>query len=290
MKIFYSILFLSICITIPFYSQTKVDTIPASITDTALVNVEIQEQDFQSNLDSMFLFTTYNLDTFAWDNKMINSGRFDSKNWKDTARIVLVDSAVGKTYTHPFCNYITCNFGPRRALWHYGIDVKVLKGDTIRAILDGVIRVTKFDKRGYGHAIVIRHSGGLETIYGHLSKVLVEANQPVKAGTPIGLGGNTGRSTGSHLHFETRYYGEPFDPNHFIDFANCKIKSDTLVLSFKDFEYLIDLRRAKYHKVRKGETLGHIALRYGTTVTKICKLNHISRNSMIRIGQKIRYQ
>jgi hypothetical protein len=153
-----------------------------------------------------------------------------------------------------------------------------------------IVRITQYDRRGYGHVAVVRHASGLETIYGHLSKKLVAQNQPVKAGDAIGLGGNTGRSTGSHLHFEVRYRGEPFDPNYIVDFGACALRQDTLVLTKENFEYLVELRKAKWHTVRSGNTLGHIALRYHTTIHKLCELNHITRKTTLRIGRKIRYQ
>lgn len=85
---------------------------------------------------------------------------------------------------------------------HNGLDIKVYIGDTIRAAFSGKVRMVKYERRGYGKYVVIRHENGLETVYGHLSKQIVDENQYVEAGEPIGLGGNTGRSTGSHLHFE----------------------------------------------------------------------------------------
>ena len=74
--------------------------------------------------------------------------------------------------------------------------------------------------------MVIRHPNGLETSYGHMSKHLVNENQNVKAGTPIGLGGNTGRSTGSHLHFETRLCGVALDPALMFDFRAQDVTAD----------------------------------------------------------------
>ena len=99
---------------------------------------------------------------------------------------------------------ITSNFGPRWGRSHDGLDIKVYIGDTIRAAFSGKVRIVRYDGGGYGNFVVIRHNNGLETLYGHMSKQLVDENQVVRAGDPIGLGGNTGRSTGSHLHFETR--------------------------------------------------------------------------------------
>ena len=109
---------------------------------------------------------------------------------------------------------VTSNFGQRWGRAHKGIDIKVYVGDTIRAAFDGMVRIVDYEGKGYGKYIVIRHDNGLETLYGHLSQQLVKINQPVKAGDVIGLGGNTGRSTGSHLHFETRLLGQAINPAH----------------------------------------------------------------------------
>lgn len=110
---------------------------------------------------------------------------------------------------------------------HNGLDLKVNIGDTIVSAFDGKVRIVKYERRGYGKYVVIRHDNGLETIYGHLSKQLVEENQLVKAGEPIGLGGNTGRSTGSHLHFETRFLGIAINPIYMFDFPKQDIVADT---------------------------------------------------------------
>ncbi|MDE6813785.1 MAG: M23 family metallopeptidase [Duncaniella sp.] len=125
-------------------------------------------------------------------------------------------------YTTPTPGYITSNYGYRSRFgrMHYGIDLKLQVGDTVRAAFTGKVRLTKYDGRGYGYYVVIRHENGLETVYGHLSRFLVKPDQFVKAGDPIALGGNTGRSTGAHLHFETRYLGIPINPAAIIDFEN----------------------------------------------------------------------
>lgn len=263
------------------------ETIDEQAVEDSNQLVEEQENEFQLYLDTVFM----GVDTFYWDRKMINSGRFDSKSMTDTIRIPLNDSSLnGLRYCHPFKNYVTSNFGPRRYIFHYGVDIKLYKGDPVCAAFDGVVRITKYDRRGFGNVVVIRHPFGLETIYGHLSKILVSPMQKVKAGDIIGLGGNSGRSTGSHLHFEIRYRGEPFDPNCFIDFNEYRLKSDTLVLTRANFEYLIELRKAKYCTIRKGDTLYKIARRYNTTVNQLCKLNNISRKTILRPGRKLRYQ
>lgn len=124
---------------------------------------------------------------------------------------------------------VTSNFGPRWHRQHEGLDIKVYIGDTIRAAFDGKVRMVKFDRNGYGYFVVIRHPNGLETLYGHLSKQLAKQDQIVHAGDPIGLGGNTGRSQGSHLHFETRLLGKPINPALMFDFENQDVTGDFYV-------------------------------------------------------------
>ena len=216
---------------------------------------------------------------------------------------------------------VTSNFGRRWGRMHKGIDVKVYIGDTIRAAFSGKVRIVRYEARGYGNYVVIRHYNGLETIYGHMSKHLVEENQVVKAGDPIGLGGNTGRSTGSHLHFETRLCGVALNPALMFDFRNQDVTGDTYMFhkdTYQNESVLANKRNGKsdaslasssngssrgksgssssaasadvgYHKVRRGETLSSIAKKRGTTVAKLCKLNHISKRMRIRPGQILRY-
>lgn len=189
---------------------------------------------------------------------------------------------------------VTSKYGPRRRRMHRGIDLKVLVGDTIRAAFDGKVRIKNFERRGYGYYVVVRHPNGLETIYGHLSKILVEENQIVRAGETIGLGGNTGRSTGSHLHFETRFLGQAINPAEIIDFENGVPHQDTYV--FRNLKingrrsniYTSSSDQMVYHRVKSGDTLGKIARMYGTSVNELCRLNGLKGTSVLRIGQSIR--
>lgn len=189
---------------------------------------------------------------------------------------------------------ITSKYGPRRRRMHKGIDLKVLKGDTIRAAFNGKVRIKAFERRGYGYYVVLRHPNGLETIYGHLSKILVEENQIVRAGETIGLGGNTGRSTGSHLHFETRFLGQAINPAEIIDFENGVLHQDTYVFHNVKINgrrsniYTSSSDRLVYHRVKSGDTLGKIARIYGTSVNELCRLNGLKSTSVLRIGQSIR--
>ena len=211
---------------------------------------------------------------------------------------------------------ITSNFGRRWGRMHKGLDVKVYIGDTIRAAFDGKVRIVRYEAGGYGNYVVIRHHNGLETIYGHMSKNLVAEDETVRAGDPIGLGGNTGRSTGSHLHFETRLCGVALNPALLFDFKNQDVTADNYMFrrDTYDRESLaatrlrgknddvasatskepavgdnVEVGEVRYHKVARGETLYSIAQKRGTTVDQICRLNHISKKQRVRPGQILRY-
>ena len=215
---------------------------------------------------------------------------------------------------------MTSNFGARWGRQHKGIDVKVYIGDTIRAAFPGKVRVVRYEGRGYGKYVVIRHYNGLETIYGHMSKQLVTENQEVRAGDPIGLGGNTGRSTGSHLHFETRLCGVALNPALMFDFRNQDVVDDYYMFhkssyqressvanrlrgvgggSIKADNEDVELATAapaasysqesRFHKVKKGETLYSIAKHRGTSVESIMKLNHLKKNAKLKAGQILKY-
>ena len=219
---------------------------------------------------------------------------------------------------------LTSNFGARWGRQHKGLDIKVYIGDTIRAAFPGKVRIVRYEGRGYGKYVVIRHNNGLETIYGHMSAQLVSEYQEVRAGDPIGLGGNTGRSTGSHLHFETRLCGVALNPALMFDFRNQDVTGD--FYTFRKSTYNresaeatrlrgaggvvadsgLDIPQpatasrvtsrnaakhaaARFHKVGKGDTLYSIARKRGTSVDQICKLNNIKKTHKIRPGQILRY-
>ena len=190
----------------------------------------------------------------------------------------------------PAPGYVTSSYGWRRYRMHKGTDIKVQIGDSIRSAWSGQVRIVGWDPRGYGYYVVVRHDNGLETIYGHLSRPMVDEYEKVLAGDVIGLGGNTGRSTGSHLHLEIRYLGEAMDPAKFIDFTTGQLRNaDEYVIGIKAMKQARAEQAAmKYHKVRQGDTLSGIAKKYGTTVKALCRLNNIKETKILQIGQKIR--
>lgn len=219
---------------------------------------------------------------------------------------------------------VTSNFGyrPRFRRMHKGIDIKAYTGDTVRAAFSGKVRVVKYEGGGYGNYVVIRHHNGLETIYGHLSKHLTSINKEVKAGDPIGLAGNTGRSFGSHLHFETRIMGEAIDPALIFDFKAGDVRGDFYVFNKeKNRRYVASKSESnkastpttneekrspaketpastqvasasvgtRYYKVKKGESLMSIAGRLGLSVEKLCEINHLKNAANIRPDQILKY-
>ena len=224
-------------------------------------------------------------------------------NWNNQYVHTYGNAIIPETYTIDLTGFhmptsstkITSPFGPRWRRMHNGLDLKVNIGDTIVAAFDGKVRIVKYERRGYGKYVVIRHDNGLETVYGHLSKQLVEENQLVKAGEVIGLGGNTGRSTGSHLHFETRFLGIAINPVYMFDFPKQDIVADTYT-----FRKTKGVKRAgshdtqvadgaiRYHKVKSGDTLSRIAKLRGVSVSTLCKLNRIKPTTTLRIGQVLR--
>lgn len=283
--------------------QAPVDRKMAAVDTIMLRNITMREE-----LESP------SADLYAnWDNKYAHR----ATELPETYKIDL------RRFTMPTTSrVITSNFGSRWGRQHKGLDIKVYIGDTIRAAFSGKVRIVRYERGGYGKYIVIRHNNGLETIYGHLSKQLVEENQEVRSGEVIGLGGNTGRSTGSHLHFETRLCGVALNPALMFDFRAQDVTGDYYAFNKETYDnestnatrlrgkqdsstyastdssddYATNKRttsgltdQISYHKVKKGETLERIAKKRGVTIEKICKLNHITKTMRLRPGQILRY-
>lgn len=221
-----------------------------------------------------------------WTREMLNPYNIPIDSLPDS---VYIDCSK---FCMPHLGHITSKFGPRRYRYHYGTDVKLQTGDTVRSAFDGQVRIIDYQRDGYGHYVVIRHDNGLETVYAHMSRIHVRENERVVCGQPIGLGGNTGRSTGSHLHFEIRYLGNAINPELLVDFDKNQIKQNQYLITkantFYHHEEIRKLAAARYHNVKSGETLGALARRYSTTVNAICRLNGIKSSSVIRVGQRLR--
>ncbi len=268
---------------------------PVLIYESHNDSIDISNNFYDFSDSLLFIFND-SLYFTIWDTGSVHNVE---KEWE-----LLGDSVVlpllltpNQKYVHPFKGPVTSKFGPRRGRYHYGTDVNLNDGDTVVAAFDGFVRFAGV-AGGYGNVVVVRHFNGLETLYAHLQEIKVEVDRLVFAGNVIGLGGRTGRSTGAHLHYEIRFRGVALNPQDLVDFEKYQLKSDTLILYQKNFPKTPTASTTnggtvasgvpQYHTVRSGDTLSHIAVRYGTTVTNLCNLNNISRNSVLRIGQKIR--
>jgi len=256
---------------------TKLET---ATIDSIRMLYELEEEDEMSPADELY------------------DGIWDTDYLKVYSDITIPETYVIdlSSFVMPVEGKITSSFGPRRRRFHYGTDLKLQVGDTVYAAFEGKVRVVKYERRGYGYYVVIRHPNGLETVYGHLSQFLVEEEENVDAGQPIALGGNTGRSTGPHLHFECRFLGHAIDPADIVDFDNfCTFdesylfqKSKINELSINNNKYVAKNRSVKYHRIRSGDTLSRIAQRHGVSVNQICRLNGLRPTSTLKVGKVLR--
>ncbi len=238
----------------------------------------------------------------------------------EVLEIKLVDN-LGE-FAVPFKGRVISKYGPRRGRNHNGIDVPLDRGEPILSAFDGKVRFARWNSGGFGYLIIIRHTNGLESYSAHLSRLNVKAGDIVRAGQIIGYGGNTGRSSGPHLHYELRYKDHAFDPERIIDFESGTIRYTNFALEKSFFnirsrasetldeddveiatasELLAtadDIARgvqeeavrqaATYHTIKSGDVLSRIAERYGVTVSKICELNGITRTTTLKLGRKLR--
>lgn len=295
------ILNLAICLFLSINGiaqQSLPDTIKPKIQnsemDSLLSTIEEIPSDSLQSLDESLYKNIWNTTQIKYP---VNT--LPGKN--DTIVITLVGNSNTK-FKLPVKGPIISKYGPRRGRMHTGTDIRLNSGDTVRSAFDGRVRLAKRFS-GYGNLVLIRHSNGLETIYGHLKAISVKVNDTIKAGDLIGLGGRTGRATCNHLHFETRLFGQPFDSNKYIDFETGNLRNDKVYYANKRAE--IDLHNFKKkplpsdgaeltaggatrHVIRKGDNLSTIARRYHTSVRKICAANKITAQTTLKIGRVLR--
>jgi len=237
----------------------------------------------------------------------------DSENFPsdDSSKIfVLLDTTILGSFFFPVKGKVISHYGKRSGRMHTGTDIKLAHGDTVRAAFSGVV-IRSNNYFGYGNLVVLQHLGKLETYYAHLYKSLVKVGDIIQFGTPLGLGGRTGRATTDHLHFEIRKNGKPLNSEHFFDFNESFIKTLVLlkdkksekddredeIAVVKDPENLpvkkndlasLKIAKKKYYTIKKGDTLFSLSNKYGTTVDKICKLNGIKKSGVLKVGKKLR--
>lgn len=290
----------------------------SSIDEGELLIVEIEEEARFPGSDKMVTIASY---FSVWDTKTVNPYGISAREFNDVVPIKLYDLSMGRYWSPPLNeNPITSQFGWRRRRWHLGTDLDLETGDPVYSTFDGIIRVAGTHS-GWGRTVVVRHYNGLETLYGHLSRINFEENTLVKAGDEIGKGGNTGRSSGSHLHLEVRFEGNAFDPLNIFRFSREKteIVGQDFVISRNLWNYLrggssrVEVNMNAYetdeeteeveteedpipqevttkvwYRVKPGDNLTKIAKNYNTTVAEICQLNKISSYKKLYVGLRLR--
>lgn len=273
-------------------SNSKNDVVSQVVIPDSLKDEAEGEEDFDSEAIDSLVSSFFDVDqVFAY--------RINAPSIGDSMQITLTDSA--HTFSIPFPGKIISKFGPRgRRRQHKGVDIRLNTGDPVKSVFDGVVRYAKRNRHGFGNLVVIRHFNGLETYYAHLNRIDVKPYQTVKAGEVIGTGGRTGRARGSHLHFEVRLFDKPFDPARIINFDSARLIADKVWL---DRDFFTPPSRSKmlarngrnnasgdddYYVIRRGDTLGSIARRYGTSVSRLCALNGLKKSSILRVGRRLK--
>ena len=266
--------------TIETLTAERVKTVlETALVDSLIAQLEALEEDMHPADD---IYESWNTEFIQVYNRVVVPDSFRI----DVSEFVLPIGGLKR---------VNSPYGPRKKRFHYGTDLALQTGDTVYAAFEGKVRVRNYAPKGYGYYLVLRHPNGLETVYAHLSEFLVEQDESVKAGQPIGLGGSTGRSTGAHLHFEFRFLGNAINPAEIIDFKEWAIRDDEYVyLKAKSGKSSTATYTAsgsnniRYHRIKEGDTLGAIARRYGTSVNTLCRLNNMKSTTTLRVGRSIR--
>ncbi len=316
--------------------RLPLDTLPTDDPETRIILYT--NNTWAYHRPSMQLYDELPVYADHWDTTQLFSYKsVELADLPERIDLALINAA--DEYHVPITGAVRSPYGVRRRRNHNGIDIPLRTGDPIYATFEGKVRYSKYNTGGYGNLVILRHKNGLETWYGHLSRSNVTENQYVKAGEVIGYGGNTGRSTGPHLHYEMRYYDQSFDPQHLIAFPDGGLKTEVFALEKSYFnihsrasEELIEdevddemwdselqllaemgdtiasrqllanavareqeaerkrqeAARAVYHTIASGDMLGTIAGRYGVSIDQICRLNGITRSTILRLGRQVR--
>ncbi len=206
---------------------------------------------------------------------------------KDTlVQLQLVKKMANGMFRMPVPPVVTSRFGWRDGRNHNGVDLDLEVGDPVACAFPGVVRYAG-TFGGFGRLVVVRHFNGMETYYAHLHRLRVKSGDELNAGDIVGLGGSSGHSTGSHLHFETRFKGIPIDPAHMIDLTTGTLLCDTIVLKRSRAGFSAYPKGTRFHTVEKGEHLSSIATHYGVPVEALCSPNGLCRKSRLRVGQRL---
>lgn len=272
-------------------SLFELDTVPYALVNE--INLYASQLPTQADVDrsSLLAWSNTNIEPGsdlygAWNTVNPNAYGPDLSARDTLLQLRLTDAASACGYAMPIPPIVTSRFGWRDGRSHNGVDLDLEVKDPVHVAFPGVVRFAG-TCGGFGRLVVVRHYNGLETFYAHLHRINVKSGDVVDAGDVVGLGGSSGHSTGSHLHFETRFKGVPVDPSHIIDLSTGELFSDTLVLKRTRYSYVAYPKGTRFHTVQKGEHLSAIAELYGTSPTAICELNGISPKTRLRVGQRL---
>lgn len=272
-------------------SLLDLDAVPAElvreINDYA--ESKLLKHDFYVSLTGFYDESIYPSQSMykSWDTYNLYPYQEALRRDDEEIKLIIQDSLNFCNFIPPIKGLITSNFGWRDGRNHNGMDIDLQVWDPVVASFDGMVRISRHHP-GYGRVVVIRHYNGLETLYAHLHRLKVKPGDIVEAGEVVGLGGSSGRSTGSHLHYEVRFKGKPLNPRSLIDFNNNCLISDSLMLVKTKWSYTPIPLGVEYHTVKKGDNLYEIAKKYGTSISNLCLMNGISRNRILKVGQKLR--
>ncbi len=294
----------------------------SSLDEGELLILEIEEEALFAGSENMVKVASY---YSVWDTKSLNPYGTAAKSFNEIVNITLYNEKEGRNWAKMLDQFrLSSHFGWRNGRWHKGTDLALDTGDKVYAAFDGIVRISG-TFNGYGRTVLLRHYNGLETLYGHLSKIAFEPNTLVKAGDVIGLGGSTGRSSGPHLHYETRYEGNQFDTENIYDYTNnqIRIRMQEFTVSSRLYDYLrgkpsippsyrngefatgealddhedgddfeeevpVQTVQKLWHSVRRGETLTSIARKFNMTARELAQLNKIPLNKKIYPGLRLR--
>jgi murein DD-endopeptidase MepM/ murein hydrolase activator NlpD len=183
-------------------------------------------------------------------------------------------------------------YGVRDHRLHRGVDVSIIRDEPVVAAFPGTVVVSKYNQGGYGHYVLVEHENGLSTLYGHLSERLVKVGEKVYPGDIVGLAGNTGKSSGAHLHFEIRYGEINIDPEAIVDFPNWELKPGVEHVPKKKiinahYNMQRKLKKENHYTVRKGDTQGKVAAWFNISIDALCRLNNLKPGAPLKVGQTL---
>ena len=279
-----ALLLLILAIACTSFAQ-EMDSIAENQPDT---NIQFIQENFE--------IPSYNLYQQDWNHDHVRIKSLASVFGENAdIKIILVDN--NNPFVAPLRELILSSpYGMRKGSMHTGVDLRASLNDSVFCCFDGVVRMAK-SYSGYGNIVVVRHFNGLETAYAHLNVISVKPDQIVNAGDLIGLVGHTGRASGDHLHFETRFLYEHFDPAKMIDFDEEELYSNVLTIKREELRFEVETEdgadaphsgSANIHVVQQGESLYGIAKKYNVSLEQIYRLNNLSEDSIIHVGQKIK--